>query len=472
MNNNLCKNILPKVKQFDPLIFYYRGYSEVSRKKKKKNPFREAFGRVKDLRSVLPGIPLLALTATVQSNERAKLIKASGMVQPIIVDVSPNKENIMFNAIFVPDEKEEVTHLKWIADMVAVKGKETPQTIVFCNTFNDIANILSYLLLVLKEKAFTEDSNGKKKALLGVYHAKSWDSQKVSIEDDFKSDGIQRVVIATCALGMGINFPQVRYVVQYGPPPSIVDLMQQAGRGGRDGSQAHCVAYFTKRQLSRCGKEVKSVVKSEECQRQALYRHFSDSVTPLYPGHLCCSNCRIQCTCGPGDDKCEGIVELFMKEADKPEESHNVPVTENTRTLTPEDKNDLKLALLELQSRFSGSDHATFLDPTASHGFTEQLVNDIVKNAASIFTFDHLQHKFSIYSTQHIMDVLEVFQELFEDIPDYDQQMEVLDLLKSEVARAEIYLQAMELEACLQSVDFFSDDSDTEFLLSEFDLQF
>ena len=210
MNNNLCKNILPKVKQFDPLIFYYRGYSEVSRKKKKKNPFREAFGRVKDLRSVLPGIPLLALTATVQSNERAKLIKASGMVQPIIVDVSPNKENIMFNAIFVPDEKEEVTHLKWIADMVAVKGKETPQTIVFCNTFNDIANILSYLLLVLKEKAFTEDSNGKKKALLGVYHAKSWDSQKVSIEDDFKSDGIQRVVIATCALGMGINFPQVR----------------------------------------------------------------------------------------------------------------------------------------------------------------------------------------------------------------------------------------------------------------------
>ena len=76
MNNNLCKNILPKVKQFDPLIFYYRGYSEVSRKKKKKNPFREAFGRVKDLRSVLPGIPLLALTATVQSNERAKLIKA------------------------------------------------------------------------------------------------------------------------------------------------------------------------------------------------------------------------------------------------------------------------------------------------------------------------------------------------------------------------------------------------------------
>ena len=43
---------------------------------------------------------------------------------------------------------------------------------------------------------------------------------------------------------MGINFPRVRYVVQYGPPKSIVDLMQQAGRGGRNGSQAHCVTYL------------------------------------------------------------------------------------------------------------------------------------------------------------------------------------------------------------------------------------
>ena len=97
------------------------------------------------------------------------------MTQPVIVDVSPNKENMVLNVIPILIEKEAVTHLKWIADMVAVKGKETPQTIVFCNTFNDIWNILSYLLLLLKEKAFIEDVQGKKKCLLGVYHAKSWD---------------------------------------------------------------------------------------------------------------------------------------------------------------------------------------------------------------------------------------------------------------------------------------------------------
>ena len=58
------------------------------------------------------------------------------------------------------------------------------------------------------------------------------------------------------------------------------------------------------------------------------------------------------------------------------------------------------------------------------------------------------------------MDVLEVLQELFEDIPDYEQQMEVLELLKSEVTRAEGYLQALELVAYLHSGPSISDDSD------------
>ena len=64
----------------------------------------------------------------------------------------------------------------------------------------------------------------KKTYLLGVYHAKSWESQKVAIESDFKLDGMKRVVIATCALGMGINLPKVQYVVQYGPPTIFSSL--------------------------------------------------------------------------------------------------------------------------------------------------------------------------------------------------------------------------------------------------------
>lgn len=107
------------------------------------------------------------------------------------------------------------------------------------------------------------------------------------------------MVIATCALGMGVNFPQVRFVVQYTPPPSntLVDLMQQAGRVGRDGLQAHNIVYHTRQQLSQCSKEVKTVINHEACHRKDLYSYFSESELSVEPGHKCCSNCRKACKC-------------------------------------------------------------------------------------------------------------------------------------------------------------------------------
>jgi len=76
--------------------------------------------------------------------------------------------------------------------------------------------VLSYILLVLHGKAFVSTEN-QKVSLIGVYHAKSWDKEKHDFEEDFKRNGLKRVVIATCALGMGVNFPHVRFVVH--PPP-------------------------------------------------------------------------------------------------------------------------------------------------------------------------------------------------------------------------------------------------------------
>ena len=74
----------------------------------------------------------------------------------------PTRKTILFNSMAISNEKEAVSHLKWIADMVAEKVKETPQTIVSCNTFNDTLTNLSYLLLVLKEKAFIDKESGKR----------------------------------------------------------------------------------------------------------------------------------------------------------------------------------------------------------------------------------------------------------------------------------------------------------------------
>ena len=66
-------------------------------------------------------------------------------------------------------------------------------------------------------------------------------TQKKRTEEDFKESGVQRVVVATSALGMGINFQNVEYVIHYGPPHSVTEMIQQSGRAGRSGQQAFSI---------------------------------------------------------------------------------------------------------------------------------------------------------------------------------------------------------------------------------------
>lgn len=71
--------------------------------------------------------------------------------------------------------------LQWIAEMISCYGKETPQTIIFCKTFNSILFVLSCILMVLRGMAFVSTEN-QKVSLIGVYHAKSWDKEKHDFE--------------------------------------------------------------------------------------------------------------------------------------------------------------------------------------------------------------------------------------------------------------------------------------------------
>ena len=176
-------------------------------KRRKKDPFREAFARVKVLRSLLPGVPMIALTASVLLQERHKVIKASGMVDPIIIDVSPNKENISLNFIEMKNESYAGSNLQWVADMVSNHTTETPHTIIFCKTFNSIAFVLSYLLMALRGKAFVTTESQSKISLIGVYHAKTWDKEKRQIEQNFKVMVLKGWSLQHVLLAWGAIFP-------------------------------------------------------------------------------------------------------------------------------------------------------------------------------------------------------------------------------------------------------------------------
>ena len=81
-------------------------------------------------------------------------------------------------------------------------------------------------------------------------------------------------MIATTALGMGVNFLDVKYIVHAGPERSLVDYIQAAGRAGRNGERAHDVVFCHGNQLAQCAVDVKEFVRTDGCIREALFQKF------------------------------------------------------------------------------------------------------------------------------------------------------------------------------------------------------
>ena len=186
--------------------------------------------------------------------------------------VSPNRPNLRIIVIKLCKDSA-LDSLMWIVDMVEEKGIETPKTLVFCNSLKDIALLINYPLFKLGKKAFVPvTTNNMEDCVIGLYHSLTWPNYKERVLRDMKSFGKKRVVLATSALSMGVNFSDVRYVVHWGPARNILDHHQQSGRAGRDGRESDVVVFYYGQQLSQCEPEVKEFVKSDHCLRVASYR--------------------------------------------------------------------------------------------------------------------------------------------------------------------------------------------------------
>ena len=172
----------------------------------------------------------------------------------------------------------------------------------------------------------------------------------------------------------------------------------------------------TRQQLTQCNKDVENVVSHGGCQRKELNSFFSNSDSSIEPGHNCCSNCRKACKCE--GEKC-GDKERFV--------THNVgessPTSARVRELNEEDLLDIKLAMKELQEEHYSPNGRSLMDLLIS-----------------------------MLSFQQVMDVLEVFQEMFEDMDDFEEQTEELLLIRREVSQVEGYVM---LESVMSDVSIW-----------------
>ncbi|CAB3977751.1 Hypothetical predicted protein [Paramuricea clavata] len=314
------------------------------------------------------GTPLLALTGTADQETQTVICHNLALKDTTKFSVSPNRLNLRFSVIKVP-KKQMLSQLDWIVEKIK----------------NEVAHVANYLMMKLGRQAFyPTTSKEREHCLVGIFHSVTQEKYKERIVKSLKGDGSKRIIIATSALSMGVNFPDIRFIVMFGPPRDILDLHQKAGRAGRDGLSSDILIHFYGQQISHVDEDVREFLKNDDCMRVAAYRIYDQDVVPLLPAHSCC-------------DDIENSCNLY-------------------RSVSEEDKCILHDALKEQQMNISSSNAVIALGSVSSHGFSEQVITDVVENCNKIFSVEDVITYSPIFSRNQAMEVLSIFSEVFNDI--------------------------------------------------------
>ena len=346
-------------------------------------------------------IPLLAITGTADKETQRHITQLLTMSKTMVkIFVSPNRVNLKFTVCKVK-KSALMDQLSWIIEEVKQKGLETPQTIIFCCTLKDIASVVNWLLMMLENKAFYPNtSTNRKDCLIGIYHSLILNTDKERIAKDLKEGGTTRIVLATTALSMGVNFPNIRRVIMYGPPRTILDFHQEAGRAGRD--DLPVLLFYHGQKSTNCQTDIKQFLNNagQGCVRVAAYQSLDENICPLSLMHDCCNVCKSNCDCGT--EECT----TNTNEGDDNKEDIAI------RIVNTEDRVLLKDALMELQESI-GTNTMSALG--GSHGFSSQLVEEVLENCDKIFSLQDVTKLVPVFSRKHVILIFEIFNDIFDD---------------------------------------------------------
>ncbi len=193
--------------------------------------FRPEYRRIRTIVNQIAEVPIIALTATATPKVQTDIQKNLGMKDARLFKASFNRENLFYEVRPKKDAlKQIVRHAK---TNVGKSG------IVYCLSRKKVEEISEVLRV-----------NGIK--ALG-YHAGMDANQRSRIQDQFLMQDVD-VIVATIAFGMGIDKPDVRYVIHYDMPKSLESYYQETGRAGRDGGEGYCIAFYSHRDIEKLEK--------------------------------------------------------------------------------------------------------------------------------------------------------------------------------------------------------------------------
>src|SRR5437867_2684427 len=171
---------------------------------------------------------ILALTATATPPVREDIVRYLGLREPEVIVSSPHRHNLMFSVRNARGDEK----LRQLAKL----GRRLPRPgIVYCSTTKMVEDVWLALRLI--------------KVPCARYHGKMTDKDRTEHQARFMKKGKRIVMVATSAFGLGIDKPDIRYIVHYQAPASLERYLQEAGRAGRDGHAARCILLFDESDL-------------------------------------------------------------------------------------------------------------------------------------------------------------------------------------------------------------------------------
>ena len=246
--------------------------------------FRPSYLRIAELREKLPGVPVLALTASATKLVAEDIMRHLRFAEPHILRSSFARPNLSYSVRRTDDKNGQLLRL--------------------------VQNVPGSGIVYVRTREGTEqvaDMLRRQGVTAAAYHGGMGHAERSLRQEEWLS-GKTRVMVATNAFGMGIDKPDVRYVIHYDIPKSLEGYYQETGRAGRDGGEGYCLTFYSYKDIQKLEKfmqgkpiaeqeigkllllETVSYAESSMCRRKTLLHYFGEEYTEENCGN--CDNCR------------------------------------------------------------------------------------------------------------------------------------------------------------------------------------